>query len=308
MKAVVVGGQGFIGAAVVEELLRRGTGVTVMDRNASAVLCDELFGRGAVQVVRGDIMDAERLVDGFTGADEIYHMAGKLGTSELESDIRQAIDINIVGAINVFEAAARAGVETVFYPAKPNVWLNAYTVTKYASEQFARLYSQNHSIRICGLRYFNAYGPRQALYPVRKIIPAFAAEAMCGLPLTVFGSGEQTVDMIYSADLGRITVEFVRSGSGTEVLDCGRGVAMSVNEVAAAVNDHFGNPAGVRRVPMRRGEDPDTMLVADVAPLERVIGPLQAADWGDSLRQTLDWYANQEKSEISLALATYRVA
>lgn len=307
MRAVVVGGQGFIGAEVCRELLRRGTEVTVLDKNVSRDRCDELFGSGAVAAVAADILDAETLSAAFAGCGEVYHMAGKLGTSELESEFRQAVQANIVGAINVFEAAVEAEVSTVFYPSKPNVWLNAYTITKHASEQFARLYAEYHPVRICSLRYFNAYGPRQALYPVRKIVPAFATQAMTGRPIEVYGDGEQTVDMVFAPDLGRITVDLARSEYAGEALDCGRGIAMTVNEVADAVNDFFGNAAGVVHVPMRKGEDPNTLLVAETASLEAALGPVAFADWDESLRETLEWYAGRCACEIDRALTAYGI-
>lgn len=308
MWAVVVGGHGFIGGEIVRDLLRRGDQVVVLDRRGTQAACDALFGAGAVEAVAGDVLDPGSLERAFRGADEVYHLAGKLGTSELDGEIRRAIEVNVIGAVNVFEAAIRAEVPTVFYPSKPNVWLNTYTITKYASEQFARLYMEHHPVRICSLRYFNAYGPRQALYPIRKIIPAFAAQALRGRPLAVFGDGEQTVDMVYSVDLGRITVDFTRSGHAGEAIDCGRGVPLTVNQIAGMVNRHFGNRAGITHLPMRRGEAPGTTLVANVSPLQRVLGALDFSGWEESLAGTLEWYAARDSAEIDTALAAYGAA
>ena len=63
-----------------------------------------------------------------------------------------------------------------------------------------RDYNQRGETRFCALRYYNAFGPNQSLYPIRKIIPMFAALAMRGRPLEVFGDGEQVVDLVYSPD------------------------------------------------------------------------------------------------------------
>jgi nucleoside-diphosphate-sugar epimerase len=140
---------------------------------------------------------------------------------------------------------------------------------------------------------------------VRKIVPTFAAQALRGLPLTVFGDGEQTVDMILAADAGRLAVELVRSGYTGDPLDCGRGVAMTVNEVAAAVNAYLGNDAGIRHLPMRPGEAPGTRLVADVAPLRAAVGDLRLAPWEPSLAATLDWYARLDPRELDAAVAEH---
>ncbi len=300
MRSVVIGGLGFLGGAVAEELLGRGEDVVVLDGEGSQRACDERFGPG-VRFVRTDVRDRDGLMRAFRRADEVYHLAGKLGTSELEDTVDLAVEVNVTGSVNVFDAARACDVGAVFHACKPNVWLNAYTITKHAAEQFARLYVEELGVPVHGLRYFNAYGPRQHLWPVRKLVPAFAAAASRGLPLGVFGDGSQVVDLVYAPDLARMTVDFTRSGC-TTVLDCGRGRPIIVNEVAEAVNAWFGNPAGVVHLPMRRGERAGTELVADLGPLVEAIGLLVFTDWRESLAVTLEWYATCGEADIDAAL------
>jgi len=240
------------------------------------------------------MMDPQFLREAFRDADEVYHLGGKLGTTELDDSIRNAVELNVIGAVNVFEAAVEARVPTVFYPTKPNIWLNTYTVTKVAAEQFAAIFNERFPIRIRSLRYYNAYGPGQATGPVRKIIPTFAMQALGRRPLEVYGDGEQTVDMIYSADIGRITVDFTRSNHEGPAADCGRGIHLTVNEVAQAVNDVVGNPAGIRHLPMRRGEVEGTRLAADLSALRRALPDLAFSDWMETLASTIEWYAARQ--------------
>lgn len=308
MRTVVTGGQGFIGAYVARSLLRRGDSVTIADRAADRARCDTLFSKGRVSVKNIDILDRASLRHLFHGADEVYHLAGKLGTSELDNNVVAGIEANVIGAVNVFEACLAANVPSVFYPSKPNVWLNAYSITKFASEQFAQLYMQTRGVRINSLRYFNAYGPNQATGPVRKIIPVFACLASRGLPLEIFGDGEQVVDMIFAEDIGEITVDFMRSGYKGAPVDCGRGIGLTVNKVAADVNRHFGNKAGVQYLPMRRGETPCTTLVADVAPLRRALKTVEFSDWEASLASTLRWYSSLDDHVVKATLASLAVA
>jgi UDP-glucose 4-epimerase len=301
MHSVVFGGQGFIGAQIVRTLLNKGDCVTVADTSATSRRCDELFGAGAVKAKRIDILDAPSLRVVTDGADSVYHLAGILGTSELEDNVVKGIQVNILGAVNVFSACVETRVPVLFYPAKPNVWLNTYTITKLAAEQFAQLYGMNTDTTICSLRYFNVFGPNQASGPVRKIIPSFAQRAMRGLPIEVFGNGEQVVDMIFSQDLARITVAFTEAARCSVPLDCGRGIGMTVNAVADAVNLYFDNRAGVRHSPMRRGETPDTQLVADIHPLQQLLGNLSFTSWESSLATTLRWYETQEADSLVAA-------
>ncbi|CAA9328491.1 MAG: dTDP-glucose 4,6-dehydratase [uncultured Nocardioidaceae bacterium] len=308
MRAVVVGGAGFLGGAIAEELLRRGDSVVVFDELVSTERCAAVFGPGAVEIAAADMLDAAALSDAFSGADEVYHLAGILGTSELEERVQDAIISNIAGAVGVFEAAIECRVPRVFFPAKPNVWRNTYTITKYAAEQFAQMYAATGQVAIPTLRYFNGYGPRQCLGPVRKLVPTFVAQALSGLPLTVYGDGQQTVDMIYSRDLARHTVDFTRSGYIGEPVDLGRGVEMSVLDVASAVNRVVGSDAGIVHLPMRRGETPSTHLVADNRPLERLLGPLHFTDFTTSLEETVVWYARLPRDDIRGAVEALEAA
>ncbi|WP_028310064.1 NAD-dependent epimerase/dehydratase family protein [Derxia gummosa] len=305
MKSVVIGGAGFVGRAVCNELVARGDTVIALDPSPphKGSLAE------GVQHMTGDVLDKASLRPALEGADEVYLLAARLGTSELETELRTAIHTNVLGAINVFEAAVEARVPRAFLASKPSVWLNVYTITKFAAEQSARLLTRYHPIGISVLRYLNIYGPGQKLYPVRKVLPIFAAQALRGLPLQVYGEGDQTVDMLFVDDAARLTVDVMRAPFDGEVHDCGTGVEMTVLEVARAVNEHFGNRAGIQHVPMRKGETPHTRLVANLDPLRRLLGDdLRFTPWPKALATSLDWYARRPAHEIDAALTFWGMA
>lgn len=303
MRSVVLGSSGFIGSSVVDELVARGHDVLAVDRSAPFVARTEPVTRA-----QGDVRDRDALRELFDGADAVYHFAASLGTSELDSELRASVETNVIGALNVFEAAVAAHVPRVFFASKAHVWLNAYTITKHTAEQMARLFSHQHPVRICALRYFNVFGPGQKLAPVRKVLPTFAAQAMRGLPIQVYGDGEQTVDMLYVHDAARITVDYLDAGYVDRALDCGTGVPMTVNDLATAVNEHFGNGAGIEHALMRKGETPGTRLVADPGPLVDQIGPLPLTDWSEALKTSLEYYAQLDPHAIDAALSFHALA
>jgi UDP-glucose 4-epimerase len=303
MRVVVLGGSGFLGTALVDELVSRGRDVVAVDRvEPRRNLADTVEHRGV------DIRDRAALAEVVAGADEIYHLAGALGTSELDGQIRRSIETNVLGSLNVFEAAVEAHVPRVFFASKVHVWLNAYTITKHAAEQLGRLVSHQSSVRISSLRYLNMFGPGQKLAPVRKVLPTFAAQAMRGLPIQVFGDGNQTVDMLFVRDAARLTVDFLEAGFVDYAVDCGTGSAMTVNALAVAVNEYFDNHAGIDHVAMRRGETGVTQLVADTEPLQKIIGSLEFSDWQSALDESLAWYARLDAHEIDSALAFHGLA
>lgn len=308
-KCVVIGGSGFIGSAILEYLVKSGE-----DKVVSVDRSPHLRRIKGVEYRQADILDTasvERVVD---GADEVYHLAGVLGTSELNESlmIRKAIQVNVLGFVNVVEACMEAGVGKLFYPSKPNVWLNTYSITKAASEQFAELFDQAQGkMDFIRLRYFNAYGPGQHTHPIRKSGPTFCLQARLGLPLSVFGRGKNVVDMVYSDDLGKWTVEVTRRGLHRQVYDFGRGVPLTVLEVANDVNEVAGNKAGVSHVPMREGETEDTVLVADLKELRKDLSyagvELEFQDWMKTLEETYRYYAEIPESTAREVLSFHRL-
>jgi UDP-glucose 4-epimerase len=306
MKCVVLGSSGFVGRACVEELLGRGDTVIGFDKGRKKNKPNEnLANESRLSFLEGNILDREMLTAAFEGADEIYLLAGQLGTSELESSMRLAIETNILGALTVFETALACRVPKVFLASKPSVWLNTYTITKHTAEKIANLLSRYHPIEISVLRYLNIYGPGQKIYPVRKVLPAFAVQAIRGLPLNVYGEGNQTVDMLFVKDAARITVEVMRQKFNPDAMDCGTGTEMTVLEVAESVNKYFNNSAGIKHMPMRLGETPNTRLVADNTELIRCIGDIQFTPYEDGLAESLAYYEHLNPHDIDAALNFY---
>jgi UDP-glucose 4-epimerase len=186
---------------------------------------------------------------------------------------------------------------------KPSVWLNTYTFTKHTAEKMANLMTRYHPVKITVLRLLNIYGPGQKLYPVRKILPTFAAKALRGLPLEVYGDGMQTVDMLYSKDAARLIVAAMRGKFNPNAMDCGTGVEMTIREVAESVNRYYGNTAGIRCVAMRKGETPGTRLVAaDTRDLVNAVGSLDLTPYQEALGHSLEYYKSLDAHEIDAAL------
>ncbi|NCD72378.1 NAD-dependent epimerase/dehydratase family protein [Mucilaginibacter agri] len=305
MKSIVIGGSGFLGTAVCNELLKRGDEVISFDRGLRTKIASPEIYADKFTFIEGNIMDRPALPPVFEGADEIYHLAGQLGTSELESAMRGAIEVNIIGSLNVFETAIACKVPRLFLASKPNVWLNTYTITKHTAEKIANLLTRYNPIRISVLKYFNLFGPGQKVYPVRKILPTFAIQAMNGLPIQVFGDGQQTVDMLFVNDAAKITVDVTRAEYNPNTMDCGTGIEMTVLEVAEAVNRYFNNSAGVISMPMRIGETPNTRLVANRAALEKAIGKIEFTPFEEALNRSLAYYERMDPHDANAALNFY---
>lgn len=303
MKCVVTGGSGFIGQAIVNRLALEGNEVIVID------IAKPLYGLPRnVRYVEGDIRYKENLKQVFVGANEVYDVAGVLGTHELIVDNQKAIDTNVRGAINVLEVARDCGVQRLFHPTKPNDWLNTYSITKFAAERFCFMYQKEFGLPVTVLKWFNAIGPGQHLYPVRKAVPYFIVMALRNLPIEVFGDGEQTVDLIYVDDIARIAIEATRKFAGRfdKILDVGTGEAITVNQLVKDIKKLTNSRSEVLHLPMRKGEPIRSKIVADVVELKKHLD-IEFTDYETGLKKTIEWYARTPDWEVKKALEYFRM-
>lgn len=243
MKIAITGGGGFIGRATIAAAEAAGHTAWAFDRHDGNDILGDLAA--------------------LNSADCVIHLAGMLGTAELFDHPEAAIEANVVGTLRILRWCADTGARYVGITMPDSSWANVYQATKLCAARLATAWHQTYGVPVSHVRAFNAYGPGQAHGPghPRKILPAFATDAWAGEPLTIWGSGLQTVDLIHVEDVAQMLLTATRFGND-EVFDAGTGEAMTVRRLANYVNTYTGNTAGVVHQPMRSGETPDTSIVA----------------------------------------------
>lgn len=267
MKVVITGGTGFIGTNLMQHFAANEpeTEVHLIDIVPPCVKMGDKH-----QFHYADIRNLASLLPVFKDAEEVYNLAGILGTSELNGVASLACETNVVGAANVMDAAVISGVQRVYNVAKPHFAgysENMYTLTKHAGELLGLHYRNKYGLSVATVRWLNAVGPYQHLYPVRKFVPMMILLAMYGHDLEVYGSGNQTIDPIDTRDMARYTIHACRNlGFHPEVVDLGSGVAVSCNEAAQEILEQARvrgyTKSNIQHIPMREGEAPDVNLVA----------------------------------------------
>src|SRR3989344_290785 len=165
-KALVTGAEGFVGSHLVAALKQHGYQVSTFDLKSGA-----------------DILNARQVDQAIGGVDVVFNLAGILGTHELiEANTIKAVEVNVIGALNVLEAARKHHVDVVEI-CKPNLWLNTYSITKQAAEDFSLMYAKEFGMKVWAVRWVNVFGPRQHYGSPQKLAPTSIVKALRNQPI-----------------------------------------------------------------------------------------------------------------------------
>jgi UDP-glucose 4-epimerase len=310
-QCLVTGGAGFIGSNLTHALLRRGMRVRVFD-DLSTGRPVNLEGLGDdVELVQGDVRDAEALPAATLGCTVVFHEAAIPSVARSVADPVATNDVNVDGTLNVLMAARDAGVRRVVFASSSSVYGNTpvlpahedlpcrpispYGVSKLAGEGYAQAFWKSYELPTVALRYFNVFGMRQdprAEYAA--VVPRFIAAALEGAPATIFGDGEQTRDLTFVGDVVQANLRAADSPPDAwgRVFNVAGGERRSVNELLAAVQAAVGG----RRVPAiyepaRAGDVRHSHAAIHQA--ERVLGYSPEHGVEDGVRRTVDWFRDQ---------------
>ena len=225
MRYLVTGGAGFIGSHIVHTLLEQGEAVRVLD-NFSTGKKENLeglsaqFGNGRFEVQEGDLRDKDAVKLAVRDIDIVFHEAAFVSVPESMEKPQICFDINVAATVGLFDAARLASVRRVVIASSAAVYgesdalplkettptqsLSPYAASKRTSEIYAQLYTQAFGLDVVALRYFNVYGPRQrpdSMYAAA--VPIFVRSLLDRNPVTIFGDGGQTRDLISVRDVVR---------------------------------------------------------------------------------------------------------
>lgn len=271
MKALIIGGAGFIGSHLAEKLLADGWQVVVLDDLSNGF--EHNVPAGA-EFVRGGASDNTLLSRLLPGCDAVFHLAAV--SSVLES-IERPLDvhaINLTTTLALLEAASKAGVKRFVFSSTAAIYgdthgaparedmipspLSHYAVQKLASEHYCGVYHRLHGLETVCLRYFNVYGPRQrADSPYTGVITKFLTTARAGQPMTIFGGGSQSRDFVHVADVVAANLAAATRASDLvagKIFNIGTGSSVAVCELAAMVCKLYPQAGEPRHEPPRAGE------------------------------------------------------
>jgi UDP-glucose 4-epimerase len=301
-RALVTGGAGFIGSALVRALRERGYDVRVYD-DLSVGDPANIDGTDA-EIVRGDVCDLAALTEAARGCDAAFHLAAGAGVIQSIDEPLVNFDQNARGTVVALEAARRADVgRFVFsssnaplgegaYPAredKPIAPLSPYGASKAVGEAYCSAFHGAYGMHAVAVRFSNAYGPRSA--HKGNVIPLFIRRLRAGEELTVYGDGEQTRDFVFCEDLADGLIRAAEAdGAGGEIFQLASGVETSLNRLLELLGEVSGTEPRVRREPPRAGEILRNYSAVDKA--RDRLGYRPSVALAEGLQRTWDWFAS----------------
>lgn len=307
-KILVIGGAGFIGSHVVEELLKEDIKeVVVYDnfcRGTRENLAEALKDpRCNIYEVGGDILQTDILNSAMKGMDYVIHLAA-LWLLQCYEYPRAAFEVNIRGTFNVLEACVANNIKRLVYSSSASVYGDAvtdimtedhpynnwtfYGATKIAGEHMFKAFHKRYSLNGVCLRYMNVYGARQDykgtyIAVMMKILDNLDK----GLPPVVYGDGSQAYDFIYVSDVGRANVCALKSDIPFGFYNVGRGIKTSIKEMTEMILKITGSNLKIRYEPA--GLTFVTNRVGDTMAAQRDLGFTWTVDLEEGLRRLVEW-------------------
>lgn len=270
---LITGGAGFIGSHLCDALLAEGYAVRILDDLSTGKRDNLQLGNPNLELIEGDVADAKLVERAAAGCRAVVHLAAVASVQASVEDPVKTHQSNFIGTLNVAEAMRVHGVRRVLFASSAAVYgnngegesiaedtpkapLTPYAVDKLASEQYLDFYRRQHGLEPVIFRFFNIFGPRQdPSSPYSGVISIFSERAAQGLPITVFGDGEQTRDFLYVGDLVQVMVQALEQPQVEEgAVNVGLNQATSLNQMLKALEQVVGSLPAISYGQVRSGD------------------------------------------------------
>jgi len=310
MRYLVTGGAGFIGSNTVDELVRRGHSVVVLDDCSSGKEDNLAEIRNKITFIKGSITDIEVVRKAMHEAEYVLHLAARTSVPRSVKDPIETNKINIDGTLNVLVAAKELKVKRVVFAASSSAYgetptlpkiesmqpqpISPYGVTKYVGELYAQTFGRCYGLENVALRYFNIFGPRQdPSSPYSGVLAKFCTAFLDEIQPVVFGDGEQTRDFTFveNAVQANLLACEAPNVSG-KVFNVGTGGRTSLNEVLHTLEKISGKTLEVKYEPARDGDIRDSQ--ADISQAKEFLGYDPQVGFEEGLTRTFEWYRSTQ--------------
>ena len=306
---LVTGGAGFIGSNIVEELVRRGERVRVLDNFSTGRRENLTLLLERVELIEGDLQDPAAVRQAVEGTDYVLHHAALPSVQRSVDDPLASNAANVTGTLNLLLAAREAGVKRVVYASSSAAYgdgptlpkredmlpqpKSPYAVSKLAGEHYCRVFAEVYRLETVSLRYFNVFGPRQdPASQYAAVIPLFIMSMLQSAPPAVYGDGLQSRDFTYVSNVVQANLLAAAApGVAGRVFNVACGQQYTLLELIATLDEIL----GVQVPPVHTAPRPGDVRhsLADITAAQEALGYQTAVDFHEGLRRTVAWYRGE---------------
>lgn len=312
MRILVTGGAGFIGANLVEGLLREEEVelVRVFDNLSTGSIdnVEHLMSSPKFEFIQGDIRDHSACMNACEGMQLVSHQAALGSVPRSIKDPITTNEVNIGGTLNVFMAAKEKNIKRIVYAASSSTYgdhkdlpkkenyigrpMSPYAVTKYVNELYADVFARLYDLEFIGLRYFNVFGPKQnPKGPYAAVVPLFVEALLNGRAPVINGDGKHSRDFTYISNAVQANVLSLFTNNKdavNQVYNIACGQQTSLLQLA----QHLTNISGFAIEPMHAPERPGDVKhsLADISKAKQLLGYDPRVSIEEGLRETFEWY------------------
>jgi nucleoside-diphosphate-sugar epimerase len=319
MRYVVTGGAGFIGSNTVDELVKRGHSVVVLDDLSAGKEENLAEVRNKITFIKGSITDIEVVRKAMHEAEYVLHLAARTSVPRSVKDPIESNRINIDGTLNVLVAARDARVKRIVFAASSSAYgetptlpkvetmqpmpISPYGVTKFVGELYLQTFGRCYGLENVCLRYFNVFGPRQdPSSPYSGVLAKFCNAALEVTQPVIYGDGEQTRDFTYVENAVQANLLACEAANVSgRVFNVGVGGRVSLNKVVELLSKISGTQMEIKYDPPRDGDIRDSQ--ADITQARNFLGYDPQIDFEEGLRRTFEWYKTQQAKAAAQAQA-----
>lgn len=285
---LVTGGAGFIGSNIVEELVRRGERVRILDNFSTGRKENIAPFLGDIELIEGDLRHLDTVRQATEGVDYILHQGAVPSVQKSVDNPLETDETNVRGTLNVLVAARDAGVKRVVYASSSSIYgdtptlpkteemkpapLSPYAVSKLTGEHYGQAFYQVYGLEAVALRYFNVFGPRQdPNSQYAAVIPKFVTAMLEGKQPVIYGDGEQSRDFSYVTNVVQANLLAATApGVGGQVFNIACGQRYNLLELVAAINRILETEIAPVHTAPRVGDVRHSL--ADISKAEEILG------------------------------------
>ena len=314
MRYLVTGGAGFIGSHTVDELVRRGHSVVVLDDLSGGKEENLAESRNKITFMKGSITDLEAVRRAVQEADYVLHLAARTSVPRSVKDPVETNRINVEGTLNVLVAARDAKVKRIVFAASSSAYgetptlpkvesmqpapISPYGVSKFVGELYAQVFGRCYGLENVSLRYFNVFGPRQDPgSPYSGVLSKFITACLEDIQPVVYGDGEQSRDFTYVENVVQANLLACEAPNASgKVFNVGTGNRFTLNQTLKLLEEIAGKPVTAKYDPLREGDIRDSQ--ADITQSHEILGYDPKVGFEEGLRRTYEWYRALHEQQI----------